>query len=164
MAGFRLSKYDPKLRTPDGRYGRNEWTSFCDIGREFYDGVLTLSKYQETEDLYVAAIRSFLQTAGISGMVIDAFESTSEDKRDISQYLTPAESKNDCEVSIDVIDQIVRLCLREIVWVRLSGPNDTYLHFGYDFYAYVGARNVGPRAWHPPNGLFAEQSVSPYAT
>lgn len=164
MAGFRLSKYDPTLRTREGRYGRNEWTSFGDIGREFYDGLLTLSKYQETEDRYVTAIRSFLQTAGITGMVIDAFESTSDDKCDIHQHLKPTELRNDCELSIDVIEQIVRLCLREIIWVKLSGPNESYLHFGYDFYAYVGARNVGPREWHAPNGLFAEQFVSPYAT
>lgn len=39
-------------------------------------------------------------------------------------------------VNVNVIDLIVRDCLRETIWCKLKSENLS-IHFGYDYYMYV---------------------------
>ena len=34
---------------------------------------------------------------------------------------------------------ILRLCLREVMWLRLQSTSGCYITFGYDFYFNIGA-------------------------
>jgi hypothetical protein len=57
MAGFRITKFDPRLRSEDGVFMRDEWTSISDIGRTYPTGVFTLAEYIEVEEAYVETSR-----------------------------------------------------------------------------------------------------------
>lgn len=59
------------------------------------------------------------------------------------------------------VDDVVRLALREVVWCRLESPSGFFVHFGYDYYMYVGT----PEAIEPPTvspRVFVEEFPSPY--
>ncbi|MCY1009969.1 hypothetical protein OV079_31290 [Nannocystis pusilla] len=59
------------------------------------------------------------------------------------------------------IREVARLALREVLWCRLEGP-EFHVHFGYDFYMYVGGVAL---TGEPPavTGLFVEAiRESPY--
>jgi hypothetical protein len=163
MNQFRISKYDPKLRNNNGSYNRHEWTSFSDIGQTFYDGVLTLHRYQDVEAKYIDALIQFFSVARTPNLRIESIEVFSQSpipKELCNHQISLEEGKR---VDLHDIPCITRLCLRELAWVKLSGPNDAYLHFGYDCYVYVGAQGVDIKQWHAPEGLFAEACASPYA-
>ena len=59
------------------------------------------------------------------------------------------------------IDDIIRACLREYAWCRLKGPGGAYLHFGYDFYMYVGVLKSA-KMLDLPRAIFLEEFESPY--
>lgn len=54
MKKYRITKYDPQYRDGQGRYSRNEWTSWCDIGGIFEDRVFT--KYKASGIAWNASI------------------------------------------------------------------------------------------------------------
>ena len=64
-------------------------------------------------------------------------------------------------VKAERLGLIVRANLRELVWCKLEGPNGFYLHFGYDYYMYVGGEGV-TRQTACPEGIFLEEFESPY--
>src|SRR5690349_6383481 len=63
MVGFRVTKYDPYLRSPNGVYSRNEWTSVSDVGRAYDGRVVSCSDYLRVETSYVLAVRGFLEAS-----------------------------------------------------------------------------------------------------
>lgn len=65
MFEYRITKYDPALRSASGAYARKEWTSRSDIGCSFEGVVLTLAAYQRVEDAYVDVALAFLMESGI---------------------------------------------------------------------------------------------------
>ena len=58
---------------------------------------------------------------------------------------------------------VIRSVLREEFWCRLEGPAG-YLHFGWDFYMYVGVPYPCPKSQELARGLglFVEEYPSPY--
>lgn len=165
---WRLSKYDPALRDQMGVYRGDDWTSVSDIGKVVGGKVLEFSEYLEVENAYVEAIVSFFQIANIQKFSLQQLERT----RDWD--LMPEESRKGLPkvfpkfeqgafVGNSDLDCFIRLVLREVCWGKLvNEARDAYLHFGYDFYVYVGAKGDGLRQWIPPHGIFAEPMVSPY--
>ena len=165
---YRISKYDPKYRKPDGTYGRHEWTSFSDIGKEFENKQLDYESYLQAEDGYVDAVVAFFQVARVNRLVIDEVEVSSElqsiaKSLDYEPSLLP-ELKVGATVHEDTFPAIVRLSLREGVWCKLSGDSRAYLHFGYDYYVYVGSDAINESDWSLPTGIYAEPHASPYFT
>ena len=56
MPDYRITKFDPAKRNPDGSYQDHaEWTSITDIGNPKY-GNPTYEEYEAIEDGYVQAI------------------------------------------------------------------------------------------------------------
>jgi hypothetical protein len=57
----------------------------------------------------------------------------------------------------------MRRVLREEFWCRLEGP-EAFVHFGYDYYLYVGVPRACPEAEQATRraGLFVESFRSPY--
>jgi len=159
---LRISKYDPRFRRDDGTYNRDEWTSFSDIGKQFADGILTFVAYRHVEDLYANAIVDFFKLSSVSNLEVEACEFC-WDKAEESDLETSAiDLSVGRQISLSKLDLVIRLCLREIAWCKLRGTNHSYLHFGYDYYAYLGATHDEVKFWHPPAGIFAEPFLSPY--
>lgn len=169
MGGFRVTKYDPRLRLPSGTYTVSEWTSLSDIGNVYGGRVFEYSDYLNVENLYVEAVKIFMQVACVEELQIKdlekyEFRGQHISGRELSEMETFFNDKCvvDANVSGKDLDIVVRFVLREMLWCRLEGPDGFYVHFGYDYYMYVGAKNIGATAPAMPDGIFAERFSSPY--
>jgi hypothetical protein len=58
----------------------------------------------------------------------------------------------------------MRACLRGEFSFAFYGKDETYLHFGYDYYMYFGSkRNIDIQKIKFPDGMFIEENFpSPY--
>ena len=70
---------------------------------------------------------------------------------------------NEQLVTGDDIGLFIKDCLRESCWGKLEGRS-SYIHFGYDYYVYVGFELEAERLLEVVNkyGLFCEWMHSPY--
>ena len=60
MYQYRISKYDPQYRDEKEIYCREDWTSYCDIGK-LYDGkIFNKDDYIKTETHYCDTILNIL--------------------------------------------------------------------------------------------------------
>lgn len=62
------------------------------------------------------------------------------------------------------IERVIRLNLRETLWCKLEDAAGRFLHFGWDYYTYVGVPTPCPKACALASrrGLFVEPFKSPY--
>jgi hypothetical protein len=167
MPGFRTTKYDPNLRSPNGAYGSEEWISVTDVGRVFLDHIFELSDYLTVEEAYVETVRRFLDQAKIRSLRVTGLESHGNWERlpealvkETREHLGLAEDGR--EVCGDDLEWVVRLVLREAMWCRLEGTDGFYVHFGYDYYMYIGYTNMDLRPPLAPPGIFIEPFESPH--
>jgi hypothetical protein len=154
---YRITKYDPALRDEDGAYRRDEWISRSDIGRSYNGEVLTEAGYQAVEDAYLFAVEAFLTEAGVDRLILRGVENRREDP--VPSWLAEGAS-----LSVPQCVDFARMALRESVWGHLAVPGQAYVHFGYDYYMYVGvpARCPAAIAETQRRGLFVEDFRSPY--
>lgn len=125
MQRYRITKYNPKYRV-DGKYLRNEWTDFSDIGKEFEGKILTKEEYLTVEQNYISCAIDLLKMASIKGLNIVWIENLKGKKWTPKLY-----------VKLKLIPILIRLTLRNKIWCKLEAQN-SYLHFGYDYYMYIG--------------------------
>lgn len=154
MFEYRVAKYDPAFRDREGRYLREEWTSVSDIGRLFGGVVLTREDYQRVENDHVEAALAFLREADCGSLLAVGVENHG------GSPSAPAEGES---LSGPRLEDAIRRLLQEEFWCRLEG-NGCFLHFGYDYYLYVGVLSPCPQACLLASrlGLFVEESVSPH--
>ena len=167
MSMFRVTKFNPSFRDAEGRYLLDDWTSLTDVGKFFTGTRLTQSEYLKVEDAYVETVRRFLLSAGIASVRV-----TDAEQKDTFHVLSlelkaEIEGKNlaieeNTQLSAIDIDWAVRLNLRELFWCRLEGERGLYIHFGYDYYMYLGIDDVDFALPLLPSGMFAELCESPY--
>jgi hypothetical protein len=165
---WRITKYNPKYRDESGAYKKDEWTSVYDMGKEFNGREFTLDSYIESENSYVQAITIIMNGNNINFLVIDGLEKNGYSNDiatsgiDIDEYIKSI--KNDMTVHVKGIDLFARIVLREMIWCKLINDSKMFVHFGYDYYMYIGScekleieinliRNIG---------LFVEEMDSPY--
>ena len=167
MYYWRVTKYNPIYRDDKGRYTKNEWTSIGDIGK-FYEGEeLTYDKYVAIEKLYIEAVILAMTEANIEYFKITGLEKrryTINDNVSITTTKMFYKSlKDNIHVSIDDITILVKLILREIVWVRLES-DILNIHFGYDYYMYFCSKKRLKKTEKiiKEKGLFVENFKSPY--
>lgn len=167
MVELRVTKYSPALRDAQGRYTRNDWTSVSDVGSEWADGVLTLERYLAIEDQYVSVVEQLMQSAGVSELCISHLEVHEGSWRHVPSALQE-ETRSDLELvrigrpmGFDLIQKVVRLTLREVMWCRLIGTRDFYVHFGYDYYMFVGFSGQMDEIANVSTPLFVESFASP---
>ncbi|MGZ5244071.1 MAG: hypothetical protein ACXWEY_13165 [Bacteroidia bacterium] len=154
MTSYRITKYDPSRRNEQGHYINNsEWTAISDIGKPEYNNV-TYEKYEEIESAYVAAIKSIMQDNNLEFLIVDSLE-LHDKKQDFKRYEKTGRLrnitvdfdkeikslKNGLQLNVSQIDKIIRLILRETVWMLLVNK-DFEVRFGYDFYMYVKTANL----------------------
>jgi hypothetical protein len=165
---WRITKYDPIHRNERGHYLKDEWTSIADIGR-IYDGhEFTADSYRIVEDAYVATALEFLAEAGCNGLKITYLEpprlldQSAKYLQDI--VLDPRAVSRYSIVTGAELNDLCRMVLREILWCKLESENGFYLHFGYDYYMYVGSPCFSEKsiAYGRQQNLFIEEMESPY--
>jgi hypothetical protein len=76
--------------------------------------------------------------------------------------MQPLDFQNDSILPLDGISGIVRRILREEFWCRLKG-SEGFIHFGWDYYMYVGVPHPCPTAEARATelGLYVEEFASP---
>ena len=149
---YRVTKYNPAFRDQSGAYTKDEWTFFRQIGQTFSGVPFTTAEYERVEDAYVEVALSFLRESGMSSMKVAGFENR----------MQMLDFQNDSGLPFDRIGEIIRRILREEFWCRLEG-SDGFIHFGWDYYMYVGMPHPCPKAQARAAelGLYVEEFASP---
>ncbi|MED4531197.1 hypothetical protein [Metabacillus fastidiosus] len=160
MHSWRVTKYDPLNRDINGFYlDSNEWTCFSDVGK-----TVSLEKYLQVEQKYVNAIIAFMNEMDINKLYINDLEQYSEEIR--AQNVTEFVSKLwiGKGITIGEIEELIKLTLRNVIWCKLELKKQFFVHFGYDYYMYIGARENCYRTQEKvtSSGLYIEEFVSPY--
>lgn len=168
MTALRITKYNPMYRAGNGAYLRKDWISAADVGKRFDDGLLTLDKYFSTEDAYVDAALIFLREHHVNSLKVERFEERwtlncppgSEEQN----ALWLKDVRLGQNYSGESLKKLIRLNLREACWTTLKGESGAYLHFGYDYYMYIGAESneVEVSKITFPSLVFVEDCESPY--
>ena len=168
MNGWRITKYNPTFRDKCGTYLKDEWTSVSDVGKSFDGAVLTFKEYREIEDTYVSTALSFVSEAGLDRLTITYLEThrvseaRAEDLQDIA--FDPKLARKGMALSGEDLADVCRLVLREIFWCKLEAESGFYIHFGYDYYLYIGSPVASEKAigCGKRQELFVEEVASPY--
>ena len=153
MNEYRVTKYNPAFRDQSGAYTKVEWIPFTQIGQTFSGVLLTSDEYERVEEAYVQAALSFLSESGLFSMRVAGLE---------NPRTQPLDFKNDSVLPLDRISEIIRRILREEFWCRLEG-SEGFIHFGWDYYMYVGVPHPCPaaEARAAELGLYVEEFASP---
>jgi len=164
---WRTTKYNPALRNSQGHYLADEWTTFSDIGKIYSGKKLTYEHYLSVENLYVASAIDFLSDAGLTSLRVTELENQRLAQVNPNQLhgiaSNPSLLKLGSIVSDDLED-VIRMNLREVLWCKLTETSRFYLHFGWDYYMYIGstAPSLAAITNAERSGLFVEEVVSPY--
>ena len=145
MYNYRITKYNPRFRNIDGFFINDEWTSVSDVGKSYNGAILEFSEYLKLENAYISAIHILMKLNNVNFLRLTEIEKSkiAVDYPDISiinsrEYIQKI--RNNQNFSYSNIDLLVRLILREMVWGKLI-CDDMYVHFGYDYYMYIGSRD-----------------------
>lgn len=172
MFNWRITKYNPNYRDEVGRYKKSEWTSFSEIGTTFNGKKLTTDDYSVIENAYVDIIVALMNELGIESLQVRDLEKMNNkfmpNKIDkfysdemVNFYISLQE--NDV-LNIKEIQYLSRLVLRENLWCKLEKDHNMFVHFGYDYYMYIGSHKNCKNLINTimGRGLFIEDFVSPY--
>jgi len=151
---YRVTKYNPALRDETGAYKVDEWTFYAQIDRSFGGVTLTEQEYKRVESAYIQATLAFLTEAGVAALSVEGLENSRR------QQLAWHEGT---VVGLDKIPEVMGGILREEFWCRLQGEQ-AFLHFGWDYYMYIGVPHRCPAAEQKATelGLYVEEWESPY--
>ena len=164
---WRVTRYDPALRDGQGLYPLGDWSCLSDVGQVFNGRQLTYEDYAVSETAYTNAAVAFLTDAGVDALrlvyldrCVEAVDATQG--RDIR--IAPDSLHAGSTVGKADLPDVVRLNLREIIWCKLAAKDRFYLHFGWDFYAYVGSISPSAEAIRQAeaSGLYVEPMKSPH--
>lgn len=172
MNSYRITKYNPSNRDEFGNYAVDEWTSISDVDQPFGEVVFKVEEYLRVEKQYVSAIVKMMDCVGISGLVVADLIRYHKSPRITTHHeiftkemvqLYQNVSENQYVSNQDLID-LCKLRLRDIIGFRLVFENKMFVHFGYDYYIYIGVANVCEDAVESiqASGLFVEEFDSPY--
>lgn len=173
MTSYRITKYNPAKRNEQGHYlDKSEWTALSDIGKTEYNDV-TYEAYEQVESAYVDAIKLIMQDNNLDCLIIDSFE-FHDSKEDFKNYEKTGRLrnilvdfdkeighlKNGLKLNFSEIEKIIRLTLRETMWMLLLNENFE-VRFGFDYYMYVKALNIKPATIQliEKAGLFVEPEI-----
>jgi hypothetical protein len=167
MIGYRVTKYNPSLRLEDGSFTRDEWTSISDVGQHYPQGIFTFNEYLRTEETYVEVIRRFLESAKIDSLRVRGLEFKVNNESPPSTLVAEGATqlrllREGINYSGVNLDWVVRLNLRELVWCLLEGDRGAYVHFGYDYYMYIGIEGANFALPPLPPRIYVEPFETPY--
>jgi hypothetical protein len=144
---------------------RDDWTSVSDFEKS---DPSRLKEYLSTEDLYWQVTKEFLCAADIAKMEIKELEifdisgrNITDLERNSTSFVADIGLTNGMVVDLSTMEGIFRAALRECVWCKIIGKQNTFVHFGYDYYVYLGSDIADSPKAIP--GIFVEKFVSPYS-
>lgn len=163
---WRVTKYDPARRDEQGYYLPDDWTFFAQVGQVIGGRQLTHQDYLRVESAYVGTALRFMAEAGLTGLEVVDLQTHGQAHEDYLQgiSLLPSSLKPGALVGGGALEGLIRLNLREALWCKLEAPNAFYLHFGWDYYMYIGSISPSPQAigFARGSGLFVEEKPSPH--
>lgn len=162
MNSWRITKYDPLKRDTDGSYlDHEEWTCFSEAGTK-----ISMKEYQITEEKYLNAITMFMAEMGLQRVYVTALEQWSDEvrKQNTNEFLSKIWIGK--AVNVQEVRELAKLTLRNAIWCKLGYKKQFFVHFGYDYYMYIGASEECAKAKEvvKETGLFIEDFQSPYLT
>ena len=171
MYQWRVTKYNPRFRNRKGYYQIEDWTSVSDIGKTFGGRRLEVEEYLATEECYVSTAMRFLQESGISSLEVKELETDVEVPKIVRKIgldkilLQGSQLKEKQRLLETEIAHVCRLNLRNLLWCKLEQSNKFFIHFGYDYYMYVGSFFSCPNSirYGERVNLFIEFMHSPYS-
>lgn len=160
MNSWRITKYDPLNRDIDGRYlDLEEWTCFSEVGTK-----VSMEEYQKQEEKYVHAITTFMAEMGLNRVYVMALEQWSDEvgTQNANEFLSKIWVGK--AVNVQEVRELAKLTLRNTIWCKLGYKKQFFIHFGYDYYMYIGASDECAKAKEivKETGLFIEDFKSPY--
>lgn len=166
---WRITKYNPDFRDSQGSYFKDDWTSISDLGKSFSGNVFTIQEYLKIEQKYVDTVLLFVKYLKIPGLKVKNLMKWTEEfiyseyysKEMINLYNSVKE--NDL-LDSDKLMNLCKLVLRENLGCQLLYEDKIFIHFGYDYYMYVGCTESCDEVIQKVSqlGLFVEQIESPY--
>ena len=165
---WRITKYNPQYRDSNGIFLQNEWTSYSDIGETFNSTKLTYKEYTQVENLYINAIQSFMNCHNVTTLQVIELEKPKTIDPDIHDTNTMIDLfnslKNNSWITQDNIENICKLVLRDKLWCKFINNEKMFVHFGWDFYMYIGSSSPCPNTISTieKSDLFVEPFESPY--
>lgn len=145
---YRISKYSPTDRDSQGRYLKEEWTSYCDIGKSFKNRNFTKEEYIRTEIKYCEVVLRVLEELKVHKLHIEKLEkcySLTQLKSMLEGVDLKLSAKDEWilnnldnmnEVNDSEVENYLRLLLRECFWCELKSDS-LMITTGYDFYVYM---------------------------
>ncbi|MGE3800251.1 MAG: hypothetical protein AB7H80_04460, partial [Candidatus Kapaibacterium sp.] len=145
-----------------GHYTGDDWISLSDIDKYGVE----YETYLLYEDAYLICLRQLMNCSSISTLYISDIEYKVD--------LPPHPNEDKCTINFqkayrlngsvkgELLDTLVRMCLREKLWCKLVGDSDFYVHFGYDYYMFVGGSAIECVDITWPKLMFVEEMDSPY--
>ncbi len=127
MAQFRITKYNPDKRLPDGTYkNQKEWKCFSDVGSS-----VTLAKYEEIEQAYIDSVVQIFTFCKVNTFTISGLENRSGE----------CPLKEGDAVDLNNLKKLMKAILRDEYRCRLEN-NRFFIHFADDYYMYVCAPEI----------------------
>lgn len=160
MYSWRVTKYDPLNRDGYGRYlNHEEWTCFSDVGTK-----VSIEAYLKTEKNYINAISLFMDEIGLNRVYVTALEQSSDgvENEQADEFLSKIWIGK--AVTIQEVRELAKLTLRNAIWCKLGFKKQFFVHFGHDYYMYIGASEgrADAKELVKETGLFIEEFKSPY--
>ncbi|WP_422660952.1 DUF7683 domain-containing protein [Paenibacillus sp. EC2-1] len=167
---WRITKYNPDFRNEHGHYLLDEWTCPSEIGKIINGDLFTFEKYLYVENAYVEAIIEFLKEIRQDTLrVIQVVSNSSMSQEDEESELYEPEFseikiKEDMIINIDEIRTLCKMNLRNYIGFQLYSKDNFFVHFGWDYYMYIGSSHHSCKAieFATKRGLFVEECTSPY--
>lgn len=128
--------------------------------------MLTPDVYLHVESAYVEAVRTLLDAAAVAELRVCELDignpqqgiRTSFDDG-VSEFCSTLQNGDLLRGA--QLEKAVRGGLRELMWCKLQSDSDAYVHFGYDFYGYIGVR-ISDVNIPLPALIYLEECPSPY--
>jgi len=165
---WRITKYDPKKRNSQGWFLEDTWISYGDIGRSYQSEKLTYDEYVRVENLYINAIVQFMMSLNVSHLQVKYLEnhgSINEDPSvDKTEVMFVNTLKENDLLSLEQVKMVSKLILRGYFWCKLISKHKMFVHFGDDYYMFIGSRSECKDTLEAirKSGLYVENYESPY--
>ena len=174
MKEYRITKYNPIFRNEEGHYLKDEWTEVSDVGKIFNGKKVTEDDYLTIEKAYIESVLKMLEISNLDhvrivGLWPDDIPERFTEEKDRWYFESSFESFSpfeDKQVKLDELEQVLKLMFRGIISCRLEVYSQFFVHFGYDYYMYIGGKEITDVAISEisSSGLFIEPYGSPYYT
>lgn len=167
---WRVTNYNPDFRNKNGYYTlTEEWTCPSEIGEIINGKEFTLDEYLQVEAAYVNAVIKFIEESGFNSLRILKLSQWNISEEDKKSPLYESEFEQlvlqeDLMVNKNEIRLICKMVLRNFLDCQLYLIDKFFVHFGWDYYMYIGSYVNCSSAieFATNNRLFVEQIQSPY--